>query len=120
MQAHPPVIYKAIYPLREGLEPIPAKGDRVKPTVTVISWELYTKTKLLQRSECLGNKKMQIRMQVKSTENQKMSLGRPVQGNCHIGCNTGSTGSDSGSTAATAERTGRKTSTEIRACSIFI
>lgn len=48
-------------------------------------------------------------MQVKSTENQKMSLGRPVQGNCHIGCNTGSTGSDSGSTAATAERTGKKT-----------
>lgn len=63
---------------------------------------------------------MQIRMQVKSTENQKMSLGRPVQGNCHTGCNTGSTGSDSGSTAATAERTGRKTSTEIRARSIFI
>lgn len=45
-------------------------------------------------------------MQDQFTGNQKMSLGFPVQGSCHTGCNTGSTGSDSGSTVATAEHTG--------------
>lgn len=35
-----------------------------------------------------------------------MSPGFPVQGSCHTGCNTGSTGSDSGSTVATVEHTG--------------
>lgn len=35
-----------------------------------------------------------------------MSPGFPAQGSCHTGCNTGSTGSDSGSTVATAEHTG--------------
>lgn len=45
-------------------------------------------------------------MQNQFTGNQKMSPGFPVQGSCHTGCNTGSTGSDSGSTVATAERTG--------------
>lgn len=45
-------------------------------------------------------------MQDQFTENQKTSPGFPVQGSCHTGCNTGSTGSDSGSTVATAEHTG--------------
>lgn len=45
-------------------------------------------------------------MQGESTGNQKRSLGCPVQGSCRTGCNTGSTGSGSGSTAATAEHTG--------------
>lgn len=45
-------------------------------------------------------------MQDQFTGNQKRSLGFPVQGSCHTGCNTGSTDSDSGSTAATAEHTG--------------
>ncbi len=49
---------------------------------------------------------MQVRMQDEATGNQKMSLGCPVQDSCRTGCNTGSTGSDSGSTAATAEHTG--------------
>lgn len=43
-----------------------------------------------------------------STGSQRRSLGCPVQGSCHTGCNTGSTGSGSGSTAATAEHTERK------------
>lgn len=63
---------------------------------------------------------MQVQMQEESTGNQKMSLGCPVQGSCHTGCNTGSTGSDSGSTAATAEHTGwKKKKQAIRACNIF-
>lgn len=55
-------------------------------------------------------------MQSKVTENQKMSLGCLVQGSCHIGCSTGSTGSGSGSTAATAEHTGgkKKVNTGVR------
>lgn len=46
-------------------------------------------------------------MQEEATGNQKTSLGCPVQGNRRTGCSTGSTGSGFGSTAATAERTGR-------------
>lgn len=49
---------------------------------------------------------MQVQMQGEATGNQKMNLGCPVQGSCRTGCNTGSTGSGSGSTAATAEHTG--------------
>lgn len=67
------------------------------------------KIDLLQRSECLGHRWMQVQMQSEATGNQKMSLGCPVQGSRRTGCNTGSTGSGSGSTAATAERTGGET-----------
>lgn len=49
---------------------------------------------------------MQVQMQGEATGNQKMNLGCPVQGSCRTGCNTGSTGSGSGSIAATAEHTG--------------
>jgi len=58
-------------------------------------------------------------MQTEATGNQ-MSPGCPVQGSRHTGCNTGSTGSGSGSTAATAEHTGErhtKSSTAVRASS---
>lgn len=51
---------------------------------------------------------MHVQMQDESTGNQKTSLGCPVQGSYRTGCNTGSTGSDSGSTAATVEHTGWK------------
>lgn len=44
----------------------------------------------------------------RTTGSRKTSLGCPVQGSRHIGCNTGSTGSGSGSTAATAAHTVRK------------
>lgn len=45
------------------------------------------------------------RCRKEATGNQKMSLGCLVQDSCHTGCNIDSTGSDSGSTAATAEHT---------------
>lgn len=46
-------------------------------------------------------------MEEEATGNQ-MSPGCPVQGIRRTGCSTGSTGSGFGSTAATAEHTGRK------------
>lgn len=54
----------------------------------------------------VGHRWVQVQMQGEATGNLKTSLGCPVQGSCHTGCNTGSTGSGSGSTAATAEHTG--------------
>lgn len=58
-------------------------------------------------------------MQGEATENQKMSLGCPVQGSCRTGCNTGSIGSGSGSTAATAEHTGGRTESKHNSESMF-
>lgn len=58
---------------------------------------------------------MQVEVQGGATGNQKMSLGCPVQGSCHTGCNTGSTDSGSGSTAATAEHTGGRNRKQERA-----
>lgn len=77
------------------------------------------KINLLQRSECLGHRRMQGQMQGEVTGYQKRSLGCPVQGSCRTGCNTGSTGFGSGSTAATAERTGgrNRAGTEVKRCS---
>lgn len=54
-----------------------------------------------------------------ATGNQKMSLGCLVQDSCHTGCNIDSTGSDSGSTAATAEHTvnqSKKHLEELKVC----
>lgn len=47
-------------------------------------------------------------MPYNATENQRMRRGCPVQGNHRTGCSTDSIGSGSGSTAATAGRTGRE------------
>lgn len=86
------------------------EGYCVKPDRDSYGWGLDVrlyKIDLLQRSECLGHRwMMQVKMQGQATGNQKMNLGCPVQGSCRIGCNTGSTGSGSGSIAATAEHTG--------------
>lgn len=62
------------------------------------------KINFLQKSESLGLNTSRDAGAC-FTGNQKMSPGFPVQGSCHTGCNTGSTGSDSGSTVATAEHT---------------
>ena len=48
---------------------------------------------------------MQVQKQDEATGNQRTSLGFPVQDIHRTGCNTGSTGSGSGSTAATAAHT---------------
>lgn len=66
----------------------------------------------------LGHRRTQVEMQTEATGNQ-MSLGCPVQGSRRTGCNTGSTGSGSGSTAATAERTGGRNKSSERRFGIY-
>lgn len=97
MKAHPPFTCKAT-------RPFPAKGDCGITAGDDYGWELYTKS-IFCRGQSVWDSG-QLEMQNQFTGNQKMSPGFPVQGSCHTGCNTGSTGSDSGSTVATAERTG--------------
>ena len=86
--------------------------NRTKTVMLGDSMWNCTKSICCRGQRCSGQKWMQVQTWREATGNQKMCPGCPVQGSCRTGCSTGSTGSGSGSTAATAEHTGGKKQTQ--------